>query len=187
MPDRRVIRLLMTLMLTGSILGACRSAEPPDASPTGPASPPTPRGQRPNVERLPKCDFPPEVPFPDWVPEGLPLPPGTYAYDNLPRQLGYYRGLFVLPGMLTEKFARYALRKWPAAGFQLGRGDQEPGEVEGAFLRPPASGAFKAQDVFCRELHSLLLLLWTPTQPKQPPAAQPQSPLPGRSPQPSPS
>jgi hypothetical protein len=188
MPRPALFRLLIALVAIGSVLLGCSSASPPGGStPSSGPSAPTPspgkggnRGQE-YLSNLPKCDLPAEVPFPAWVPQDLPLPKGTYAYDILPREYGYYRGLFVLPS-LTTQFGRYVLQKWPAAGFQLGRGDQEPGEVEAQFVRPPAAGAFKARDVVCREPHSFLLLFWAPQGPKDT-TTQPQ-PLPGASPAP---
>jgi hypothetical protein len=186
MPRPSLFRLLVALIAIGSLLLGC-SSKPPSASSTpssGPSTATPSPGKKGHhrqeyLSNLPKCDLPKEVEFPGWVPGDLPLPKGTYAYDILPREYGYYRGLFVLP-LLTSQFGRYILQRWPAAGFQLGRGDQEPGEVEAQFVRPPAAGAFKARDVVCRETHSFLLLFWAPQGPKAD-ATQPQ-PLPGSSP-----
>lgn len=185
MPRPSLVRLLIALVAIGSLIGCNPTL--PSATPTSGPSTATPgpgKGGNPQdfVSDLPKCDLPKEVDFPGWVPADLPLPKGTYAYDALSREYGYYRGLFVVP-LLTEQFGRYVLQRWPAAGFQLGRGDQEPGEVEAQFVRPPAAGAFKARDIVCRDPNSFLLLFWAPEGPKAPPATQP-SPLPGASPAP---
>lgn len=186
MPRPSLFRLLIALIAI--VVTGCSSAQPsasntPSSGPS--AAAPTPgkgggSGEK-YLSNLPKCDLPPEVEFPEWVPNDLPLPKETYAYDRLTREYGYYRGLFVLP-VLTSQFGKYVLERWPAAGFQLGRGDQEPGEVEAQFVRPPAAGAFKARDVVCREPHSFLLLFWAPKGPKDT-TTQPQ-PLPGSSPSP---
>lgn len=189
MPPPSLFRLLVALVAMVSVLTGCSAASPstsgtPSSGPS--AATPTPgKGGHPQdfVSNLPKCDLPREKEFPGWVPSDLPLPKGTYAYDLLPREYGYYRGLFVLP-LLTDQFSRYVLQRWPSAGFQLGRGDQEPGEVEAQFVRPPAAGAFKARDVVCRDPHSFLLLFWAPQGPKTPPAATQPQPLPGSSPAP---
>jgi hypothetical protein len=64
--------------------------------------------------------------------------------------------------MGTEQFGRYALDEWPKQGWILGRGDAEPGEIEDAFNRPPSSGAFKANDVFCKPGYSVMYLIYSP-------------------------
>jgi hypothetical protein len=113
------------------------------------------------------------------VPRDLPIPEGTYASQRLPTTVGYSRGLFVLP-LNTTDFAKFVLKKWPEAGWQLGRGDAEPGEVEDQFVKAPAFGAFKAQDMVCKTPHAIMLLIYVPDRSKLPGAStQPASPLPG--------
>jgi hypothetical protein len=75
---------------------------------------------------------------------------------------GYHRAKFVLP-VRTPRFARMVLRKWPKHGWTLGRGDSEPGEVEDSFLKSPAAGAFKANDVNCSGGKTILYLVLNPT------------------------
>ena len=107
------------------------------------------------------CKVPPPLPPPDWVPKDLPLPKMVPIKD-LGKTAGYYEGLFVFEST-TTKFARFVLKVWPEHGFQLGRGDSEPGEVEDSFAKPPAVGAFKAQDRICKKAHYVLMLLvYTP-------------------------
>ena len=70
------------------------------------------------------------------------------------------------------------LHKWPPAGYELGRGDSEPGEVEDVFNNPPAGGAFKAQDQPCHPGFTLVLLLYTPhASSAGSPGTEPQSPI----------
>jgi hypothetical protein len=95
------------------------------------------------------------------MPRDLPLPAGVYASRDIGKDSGYFRGIFVVPGSTTQ-FARFVLRAWPKAGWQLGRGDAEPGEVEDQFSKPPAVGAFKAQDQPCDPGFVLMLLIYTP-------------------------
>ena len=181
----RPLPSLGVVVLSAVLFAACSSGEAKEShSPKPPTtSPPSP----PAASPLPKCNLPREIPFPKWVPEDLPLPDGTYASRRLPETVGYSRGLFVLP-MGTSDFARYVLKVWPEAGWQLGRGDAEPGEVEDQFIKSPAFGAFKAQDMVCREPHSLLLLIYVPDRSQLPSVStQPSSPLPGTSGSPSPS
>jgi hypothetical protein len=134
----------------------------------------------PTPPPLPKCKLPKKLDFPSWVPKDLPLPDGVYASQRLATEAGYFRGLFVLPVNTTD-FAKFVLSKWPKAGWQLGRGDAEPGEVEDQFLRSPAFGAFKAQDMVCRSPHAIMLLIYVPDRGKLPGVGtQPSSPLPGK-------
>jgi hypothetical protein len=100
-----------------------------------------------------------------------------YASQDVGKQNGYYRGLFVLPGTTTQ-FARFVLKAWPEAGYQLGRGDAEVGEVEDTFGKAPAVGAFKAQDQPCNPGFTLMLMIYTPNRSTLPlPGTAPQSPL----------
>jgi hypothetical protein len=109
--------------------------------------------------------MPKEVPFPDWVPDDLPLPDGIYAYENLKKTGGYERAFFALPRTSTVELTKLVLREWPKSGYTLGRGDAEPGEVEDDFHKPPAVGAFKANDVYCRPGYSVMYLIWAPDGP----------------------
>ena len=115
---------------------------------------------------LPRCRFPKKVPFPEWVPDDLPLPEGTYAYENLKPVGGYLRAFFVLRNTDTVEFTKLVLREWPKAGYTLGRGDAEPGEVEDDFHKPPAVGAFKANDVYCTPGYAVMYLIWAPDGPQ---------------------
>lgn len=136
---------------------------------------PLPRAQ---LSGLPPCHLPQRVPLPEWLPTDLPFPAGMYASQDVGKQNGYFRGLFVLPGTTTV-FARFVLKAWPEAGYQLGRGDSEPGEVEDVFAKPPSVGAFKAQDQNCNPGFTLMLLIYTPNRTTLPlPGTSPQSPLP---------
>ena len=108
---------------------------------------------------LPECKKPPEVKYPEWVPDDLPLPKDIYAYKNLPPLGGYQRALFVME-LTTEQLIKLVLEEWPKAGYTLGRGDAEPGEVEDDFRKPPAVGAFKANDVFCSPGYTIMYLIY---------------------------
>jgi hypothetical protein len=114
---------------------------------------------------IPECKTPKEVDYPDWIPDDLPLPEGTYAYKNLAPLGGYRRALFVMD-VGTRQFIKLVLREWPKAGYVLGRGDAEPGEVEDDFRKPPAVGAFKANDVYCDPGYTVMYLIWAEDGPK---------------------
>lgn len=98
---------------------------------------------------------PAEVPWPHWVPSDLPLPSGTYAYRRMAPLDGYKRAKFVLP-FGTHRFARFVLKRWPNHGWKLGRGDSEPTQVEAAFSKAPADGAFRADDLHCKTVLYLI-------------------------------
>jgi hypothetical protein len=119
----------------------------------------------------------------------LPLPNGMYMTQRLDPTFGYSRGIFVVPGSLTE-LARFVLSEWPKAGWTLGRGDSEAIEIEDSFAKPPAIGAFKAQAQFCSPGFNLMLLLYVADRSQLTigqPGTQGQSPLPGGTPGASPS
>ena len=142
--------------------GDARSArDKPKRKPSRASSPPAPKP----TSALPECRKPKKVDYPEWVPADLPLPRGTYAYKNLPPLGGYERGLFVLE-LSTQQLIKHVLEEFPKAGYTLGRGDAEPGEVEDDFRKPPAVGAFKANDVFCSPGYSIMYLIYAPKGPK---------------------
>jgi hypothetical protein len=165
----RLRRQLGAAVLIASTMVACAwetdaGGGPQAASP----SPAIPTAQ-PNVqatEALPRCPrFPEPIPFPEWVPDDLPLPKPIYAYQRVAKQGGFEGAYFVLKGTTTVELTKLVLREWPKAGYTLGRGDAEPGEVEDDFHKPPAVGAFKANDIYCRPLHSIMYLIWAPKGP----------------------
>jgi len=169
------------------VLAACGSGPGSTDTPT-----PTPRAISPSgsatpLTKLPKCQKQQHRPIPDWVPQDLPLPDGTYFTRTIAGQGGYSEGLFVVP-LHTTDIAKYVLKKWPEAGYTLGRGDAEPGEVEDQFAKSPGIGAFKAQDAFCKDPYSIMLLIWAPDRSKiGSTGTSGGSPLPGATPSASPS
>ena len=151
--DRARVALIFGAVL---LLTACMAGDrttPPRVSPqTG--VPPQGGGT------LPQCENPPKIATPAWFPRDLPLPPGSYTTQALPASFGYQRAVLVVPGT-AEDFGRYVLQAWPRAGWVLGRGDAEPGEVEDQFLKPPAIGAFRVRTEFCTPGYSLMLLIFS--------------------------
>jgi hypothetical protein len=157
------------------LLGACAADKPKDA-PSGSASPtkksliggggvtrPTgpPPGNQPPGHRPERGDTP------QWLPTDLPFPAGAYTYEEPAVEGGYHKALMVIPGDLTA-WARFVLEEWPKAGYVLGRGDAEPGEVEDQFLKAPAVGAFKAVAVYCSPGFSRMLLIYAEQSPGLP-------------------
>jgi hypothetical protein len=166
----RLRRRLRAALLVAALLPACAweteaggARSGANATPSAFTSVPAPPQA---TVALPRCRFPKEVPYPGWVPDDLPLPDGVYAYENLKPAAGYQRAFFVLRNTTTAELTKLVLREWPKAGYTLGRGDAEPGEVEDDFHKPPGVGAFKANDVYCRPGYSVMYLIWAPDGPK---------------------
>src|SRR5918999_1029275 len=82
------------------LLPACAwetgSSDPRGGAAASPAFSATPAPPQATVA-LPRCKYPKKLPYPDWVPDDLPLPEGTYAYQHLDPLGGYKRAFFVLP------------------------------------------------------------------------------------------
>lgn len=106
------------------------------------------------------CFSPAAINMPRWMPADLPLPDGTYAFRNLKKQNGYHRAKLFVPRN-ANGFGRFVINKWPPAGWTIGRGDSEPGEVEDSFSKSPAVGAFK-DNTRCNSKKSRLYLVFNP-------------------------
>lgn len=128
-----------------------------DAPAPSPRALPSPTSKA--IEGGPNCRLPRRRPTPRWVPEGLPLPPGTYFYKQLSPKRGLHRGLFVLRVDATG-FRAFIDRRWRRAGITTLRPDEEPGEVEDIFRTADATGVFKANDVICDPPYTRLLLIY---------------------------
>jgi hypothetical protein len=148
---------VLLLTVVGLLLASCTDGgNRPDSgvqSPRGTATNPFGSG-------LPQCEPPPRIATPAWFPKDLPLPRNSYTTQALPVSFGYQRAVLVVPGT-AEQFGQFVLREWPRAGWVLGRGDAEPGEVEDQFLKPPAIGAFRVRTEFCTPGYSLMLLIYS--------------------------
>jgi|ERR671930_494401 hypothetical protein len=161
---QRLRVLVAAVVGTAVSLTGCSGGSSTDSSPRAGGSTPShllPSTVPSEYANLPPCNNPTPISFPTWVPKDLPLPSGTYASEELPPSFGYHRGIFVVPGTLTD-LARFILREWPRAGWTLGRGDSESSEIEDQFFKTPAVGAFKAQVVYCKPPYALMLLLFAP-------------------------
>jgi hypothetical protein len=176
----------IALICCSLMTAGCSSSSSSGSLPT--AAPLVSNSETPSdTPSLPGCKLPKRILTPSWLPDDLPLPHGLYASQRLGESTGYHRGLFVIP-LSTQQFVRYVLDKWPKAGWQLGRGDAEPGEAEDQFIKGKSFGAFKAQDMACSPPHSIVLLVYAPDRTNLPGASTSGgSPLPGESGRASPS
>lgn len=162
----------VSVLLLAAVLVSCEGPDPrrirnpvlPSISPYTPAP-------------LPKCQYPKKIRLPRWLPDDLPLPPGTYTKERLQSLEGYRRVLLVIPVTLDE-LTRHVLEVWPRNGWVLGRGDSEIGEVEDQFSKTPAFGAFRAQAVICDPGYALMYLIFTRNRAAPGPVTSPKgSPL----------
>jgi hypothetical protein len=113
------------------------------------------------------------------MPKDLPLPEGVYAYQSFPVQKSFNATLFVVKQRLGT-LVHFILTEWPKHGWLLARGDAELAEVEDSFRKPPAFGAFKAQEQRCTPGFSVLLIYFAPkglANPPSSPLTNPGSPL----------
>ncbi len=149
---------ILLISVAGLVLASC--ADGGNGPPTSVVSPRVPGVSPPIAGGLPECESPPRIATPSWFPKDLPLPPNSYTTQALPGSFGYQRAVLVVPGT-AEDFGQFVLREWPRAGWVLGRGDSEPGEVEDQFLKPPAIGAFRVRTEFCTPGYSLMLLIYS--------------------------
>ena len=152
---------------------------------TGCGTPDQPRTQNPILPSispytpapLPKCRYPKKIRLPRWLPDDLPFPRGTYTQERLQPLEGYRRVLLVIPVSL-EELTKHVLEVWPRNGWVLGQGDAEIGEIEDQFSKPPAFGAFRAQEVICDPGYSLMYLIFTRSRAAPGPVTSPRgSPL----------
>lgn len=93
----------------------------------------------------------------DWLPQDLPFPDGTYPIEELQDDTRFRRAVLAVP-MSYGDFVQFALSRWPAEGWLLGRGESEAGEAEDGFIRDDTFGAFRARRVYCEDGWSEILL-----------------------------
>lgn len=124
----------------------------------------------PVVEPVPSVDAPVDVasqtcspsriPMPEWVPNDLPLPTGSYATPELSDSFAYHQMVLVLPVRLTQVDA-LVRDEWPAAGYRVRRPWPDDSEaVEGRFSKGQSTGAFKAVDTYCHPRYLRMLFLY---------------------------
>ncbi len=96
---------------------------------------------------------------PEELPKGLPLPPGTIltsAQTPFPGQL-VLRG--VIPAELGDA-ASFFRDELPGAGYEVGRGDSERGEVEALFTGEGLRGGWRVNAIArCPEAVGLVLVI----------------------------
>jgi hypothetical protein len=73
------------------------------------------------------------------------LPKGTFATATLADRAGFHRAVFMIP-MAVAGFRRFVSKRWPAAGYVLGRMAVGGRHFSGSFVKQPARGTFLAQE-----------------------------------------
>ena len=106
-----------------------------------------------------RCKLRDKQPYPEWFPDEVPLPKGSYFSKDLPPKGGFHRGLLVL-SVKADEFKRFTQTQWDSKGIALFRPDSEPGEVESFFRTSTGTGLFKANDVLCGTPHTRLLFIY---------------------------
>lgn len=155
---------LAAALVIALAVGGSRSTTKPQTLPTSGKTPALP----------PQClEVPPRTTTPSWYPKDLPMPAGSYVSEVPQAQGGLRRAVFTVKGSLRD-FVKHALTIWPKHGWQLGRGESEPGEAEDNFIKARENryGLFRAQSVYCDvNLTWVLMVLSDPSVPTPTPAA----------------
>lgn len=139
----------------------------------------------PTVAATPSIPLPEEcLPLPDeeerppWFPADLPLPGGSYvSWIPDPPAEGIRQIVFTARGTLDD-FVRFVLDNWEAEGWNLGRGEREPGEAESIFFTEDTEryGQFRARAVYCDDAYTEVLLIMVLEPDKVSPADSTPSP-----------
>jgi hypothetical protein len=155
--SRGAMKRLSVLFVLLVLSGACSDDGSTQSDGAGGPASPTPSSAA--ISPGPGCTVLKEKKQPEWVPEDMPLPRGTYFYRELDKRGGFNRGRFVVQ-IGTVELRRFIFEEWPAAGFVLTRPDHEPGEVESLFRGADGTGLFKANDVLCDPAYTTMLLIF---------------------------
>jgi hypothetical protein len=108
-------------------------------------------GATPKPTATPESKLPPcahagsSVNMPTEFPKNFPLPPGTVITAT--KLAGAGVALEALIPMELKEATRFFARKLPAAGFQVGRGEEERAEAEARFMGNGVVGFFKVRTI----------------------------------------
>jgi hypothetical protein len=123
-----------------------------------------------SADRAGAClPVPAKAPDLTWLPADLPLPPGSFATQDLevgapPPSLPEsetHRGLIAVHASV-EEFSSFIKTEWGSRGWTFGKGDAEQGEAEGGYRKGELGGVYRVRDVFCDPTFSELLLVYGP-------------------------
>jgi len=106
-------------------------------------------------------ELPDPIAKPSWLPKDLPLPPGTYANAEPPAGAEGIYQIAMTSERSLDDMVKFILDRWPKAGWELGRGEREPGEAEAVFFADDKKryGQFRARAVYCDQAWTELLLV----------------------------
>lgn len=121
---------------------------------TTPLSPsPTPGAG--DVSCLP---LPEPAPPLDWLPDGLPLPEGTYPVQDTPTSDERVHIAVLAVPLSHANVVGFAAQEWPRHGWATARVETELFDAEGAFIRGSEWGGFRARPVYCDPTWSEVVL-----------------------------
>jgi hypothetical protein len=121
-----------------------------------------------------------EVAFPAWMPDDLPLPEGTGTVRDRGQSDGFFRATFLAPVDATQ-LGDFLLERFPAAGYELGRGHAAADRIEVDFSKQRRGGILIASQP-CEDDESLVELLFTRDAQRLPPVDDRGSPFNPRAP-----
>ena len=134
---------VLALAVLATVLTACSgSSSSPSAQPTAAATVPTPTAP-------PACPAPSKVKPTKWpiqVPKDLPKPSAATIQDQMTASDGVHIVKFSTPSSLRESVL-FVVRKYPKAGYVLGRGDAEAAEADAPFVHGDTRGLVRMLEV----------------------------------------
>ncbi|MDT7570169.1 MAG: hypothetical protein QOE05_343 [Actinomycetota bacterium] len=171
---RRAVSLLVGACLLLGLTG-CNDKKPqaaPAPSPSADSFSPSP---------LPTCApaKPTVYKWPKQIPQELPRLPGAVLESSKPTSDGLFLVFFSTHSSLRDDVL-FIVKKLPAAGFQLGRGDAEPAEADAPFNKGDLRGVLRGASIgICETKWVLAVARATRTSPLLPSHTGPSpSPLP---------
>ena len=144
-------------------------------------STPSPSFVAPSVSPLPTCapTKPTTYTWPKQIPQDLPRIPGAVLESSKPTTDGLFIVLFSTHASLRDGVL-FIVKKLPAAGYQLGRGDAEQTEADAPFNKGDLRGVLRGAAIgVCETKWVLAVARSTRTSPLLPTHTGPSpSPLP---------
>jgi hypothetical protein len=136
------VKTLLPVVAAVLALAGCTSSSTPEAAPTSAA--PSPTAAPPMVSRLPTCTPAPAVAYtwPKPVPADLPKLPGVTLGQTKQTADGLTVVRFSTATSLREGVL-FIVKRLPAAGYVLGRGDAEATEADAPFNKGDLRGVLR--------------------------------------------
>jgi len=133
----------LALVALATTLAGCNGSD------SSPAAQPTPAATVPPSSAPPACPAPSKVKPTKWpaqVPKDLPKPDAATIQDQMTASDGVHIVKFSTPSSLRESVL-FVVRKYPKAGYVLGRGDAEAAEADAPFVHGDTRGLVRMLEV----------------------------------------